>query len=1102
MAAKSKLRERDARMPDAQQAKRDKAVSDYLAGVKSQESESAKSQRFLLLLSDLFGLQPGFIEDYVAGVEKYVKVRQKDRLLRGKVDDLFGNLVIEFERDLAKTRAEAEEQLRRYVACLWSQERIDGAAHLGETRTHHGREGDHQRTPYLCLAADGVNFIVFSPTISDKMQPMVQPEDVHLQLIEQIDLARYPVSDVYFWLDRYFLRQEILPPKSDSILKDFGPDSHAFQAAGQALAFEWQSRRGEPEFAVVYESWQRYLAIAYGSQIADESLFLRHTYLATLAKLMAWYRLSTPSSPPAGDRVISVLSGEYFQQAGIDNFLEEDFFSWLTRPKASQTGVEIALMLSSLLRRYNLRELSEDVLKALYQGLVDPTTRHDLGEYYTPDWLADRMVRKLLADNPQAKLLDPSCGSGTFLYQAVREKRRRLGDTLKTLAHITESVTGIDIHPLAVITAKTNYLLALGDLLLKRRDRLSIPVYLSDAVKPLEQWARASDADYHAQLDDQLVYLPKAMIDDPPICDEAISAAREFAADTAGRAPLADEFPNFLRAHHPALATIKSAIEPARSLSDTMRKLIEKQRDSIWGFVLKNLYKPMTLRRKFDLVVGNPPWLSYRYVQTPSYRQFFKDQIAQSYGLIKGRGELITHLELGTYFLVRAADLYLKDGGTIAFVLPRSVFTSDQHAALREHTHHREGSIAQQWLNITDLWDLDRVEPVFNVTACVVFAHRTAESRADGPITGEVLSGRLPNRNASLAQAEQALSIEEAEFYLNRRGKRSFWATTSAPHAAASDYRDRFFQGATIVPRSFWFVQVRTSALGIDPRVPPVHTDPRAQAMAKAPYQDVFFEANVESRFLYATLLSTDMLPFGDLGYRLVVLPIEPEANHYRMLTAEEARGRGYSHLARWLERAQAEWETLGGQKERGTATRTVLGRLNYSRELTRQNPLASYRVLYAKSGTNVCACVVDPEELRGWFASQAIQPGGFTVDHVTYGIELAALAEATYLCALLNAPAVDRLVKPMQSRGLWGPRDVHKKLLDLPIPRYEPTDARHQRLAQLGEECGAKVSAWLAAGGAGTTQSIGRLRAMVRAMLSAELAEIDTLATQIMGME
>jgi hypothetical protein len=48
-----------------------------------------------------------------------------------------------------------------------------------------------------------------------------------------------------------------------------------------------------------------------------------------------------------------------------------------------------------------LRELSEDVLKSLCQELVDPKTRHGLGEDYTPDWLAARMVSRLLEEQPR-----------------------------------------------------------------------------------------------------------------------------------------------------------------------------------------------------------------------------------------------------------------------------------------------------------------------------------------------------------------------------------------------------------------------------------------------------------------------------------------------------------------------------------------------------------------------------------------------------------------------------------------------------------------------------------------------------------------------------
>ncbi len=431
MAKKSKLLEKGTRMPDIRETNLDQIVREYLDAIKSLSSEAARTHRFTLLLKELFGLQPGFIEDYVAGVEKYVKVRQKDAILRGKADELFGNVVIEFERDLTAggKQAEAEGQLRKYVACLWSQEPVS------------------QRTRYLCLATDGVLFVVYTPILEDPNKKTVLAEDVRLEPVDRIDVARLePPRELYFWLDRYLLRREIMVPRSENIIKDFGLHSHAFQVAARSLLTLWERLKEQPEFAVVYEAWEKYLRIVYGSALADDELFVRHTYLAILAKLMAWARL-VEGTTPDGAQIQAVLEGQFFKGQGIENFLEEDFFSWPARGEAHATGIEVARLLLGLLRNYNLRELSEDVLKSLYQELVDPKTRHDLGEYYAPDWLAARMVGRLLGEQPKASVLDPACGSGTFLYQAVRKKRILLGDSAETLAHIQDAVVGVDIHP-------------------------------------------------------------------------------------------------------------------------------------------------------------------------------------------------------------------------------------------------------------------------------------------------------------------------------------------------------------------------------------------------------------------------------------------------------------------------------------------------------------------------------------------------------------------------------------------------------------------------------------------------------------------------------
>ena len=56
---------------------------------------------------------------------------------------------------------------------------------------------------------------------------------------------------------------------------------------------------------------------------------------------------------------------------------------------------------------------SRDLLKKLYQQLFPKSVRHDLGEYYTPDWLAEHVLNELgYEGDPDKRLLDPACGSG------------------------------------------------------------------------------------------------------------------------------------------------------------------------------------------------------------------------------------------------------------------------------------------------------------------------------------------------------------------------------------------------------------------------------------------------------------------------------------------------------------------------------------------------------------------------------------------------------------------------------------------------------------------------------------------------------------------
>jgi hypothetical protein len=231
-------------------------------------------------------------------------------------------------------------------------------------------------------------------------------------------------------------------------------------------------------------------------------------------------------------------------------------------------------------------------------------------------------------------------------------------------------------------------------------------------------------------------------------------------------------------------------------------------------------------------------------------------------------------------------------------------------------------------------------------------------------------------------------------------------------------------------PRRLILVEhVPSGPLGQNPAAPLVRG--RVTSLDKRPWKEIEpLQGPIEAEFLRLVYLGESIAPFRTLAPVLGVIPIEPSTSE--VLNSEGASRRGFSHLARWLQNAESIWKIHSKQ------ARSFSEQLDYFENLSRQFPLPSLRVVYAKSGTNPAAAILREE--------QAV------VENRLYWLATDRLEEALFLVAILNSETARARAEKWQSMGQWGARDFDKVIFNLLIPRFDPKMKLHRDLAEAAE--------------------------------------------------
>jgi len=514
-----------------------------------------------------------------------------------------------------------------------------------------------------------------------------------------------------------------------------------------------------------------------------------------------------------------------------------------------------------------------------------------------------------------------------------------------------------------------------------------------------------------------------------------------------------------------------------RTTLNDILSLIDKGRDSIWIYMLSNMYMPIALSEsKFDVIVGNPPWIAMRYIENKEYQDFVKRQVFAYKLLDKEQVHLFSNMEVATLFFCRVSDLYLKEGGIIGFVMPRSVLTGAMH-------HMKFKEFRKPSMTLHKILDLEDVSPLFNVPSCVLIAIKGGTTRY--PVSAMSFSGKLPEKNLRLHEVYQHLS---PRYY--------HYNPPMIQYEKSLYYKD-IKDGASLIPRNLWFIEFDVHpTLGIDLRKPFVKTSRESIQNAKAPWDKVRLEGNVEADFIYATLLGGDIIPFGYVTLRPVVLPIKLHQNKYALLDVGALRNEGFTLMASWLERAQRMWEEHATERALKDYPR-VIGWINYMNKLTNQDPKKRYVLLYNASGTNLVSCVIDKQLLQGFrVGATEVKPRGFVAESKTYFYETNDENEAHYLCAILNSPIINDLIKPLQTRGLFGERDIQRRPFMFPIPKFSPQNPTHLRLADMSKVCHRKIVK-----ATFKSKSVAGKRKEAMEIIKGELEEINKLVSQLLNL-
>ena len=405
--------------------------------------------------------------------------------------------------------------------------------------------------------------------------------------------------------------------------------------------------------------------------------------------------------------------GYSYRSGSILNFLEGDFFSWYSTKEQWSTDIwEVIADVVATIDQYSTFSFEInynpiDIFKDLYMSIIPRSIRHSMGEYFTPEWLADHVVTKSLSmtNTDDWKAIDPCCGSGIFILSLIKHLVGNVDLTTLSMEekeeirdNILHRIYGIDINPLSVLSARVGFFLALqpfGEL-----KNIEIPIYLGDsAIVPqitMIDGIECYSYTVRNELNEIFVLLPSRFVKSKNFGRKMNSMQALIKTDDS---QMVYDF--IINELNEAEKNSKALTDSIRKLANQLTYLHKNNWDGIWIRIVTNFMLIARLE-KFDIIVGNPPWVKWEHLPA-LYAQKIKTECTIRHIFSSDRQFGGTQLNICALISNVTATNWLSPNGVLAFLMPDSIMSQNSYEGFRNFYIDYENN-QRLYLQCIDRW--------------------------------------------------------------------------------------------------------------------------------------------------------------------------------------------------------------------------------------------------------------------------------------------------------------------------------------------------------------------------------------------------------------